>query len=246
MMGSNKQVELIKDGKRVDGRSFDELRPIKIEVGVLHRADGSCFLEWGDNKVIAGVYGPRECFPKHDQDPFKARLRYRYNMAPFSVNDRKRPGPDRRSTEISKVSREALEKVLLLEYFPRTSIDVFVEVLQAGAGTRCAALTAASVALADAGIPMKSLVVACAAGKVNDTIVLDLNQMEDNYGQADLPLGVVMTTGEIALMQMDGNLTRDEFSQAFDLVMKGAQVVYEKQKEALKEKYKDIGESDGQ
>ncbi|MEM0372408.1 MAG: exosome complex exonuclease Rrp41 [archaeon] len=236
-MGSNKKVDLIIDGKRTDGRSPEELRPIKIEVGVLHRADGSCLLDWGDNKVLAGVYGPRECFPKHEQDPLKARLRYRYNMAPFSVSDRKRPGPDRRSVEISKVSREALEKVLFLEYFPRTSIDIFVEVLQAGAGTRCAALTAASVALADAGIPMKSLVVACAAGKVNDTIVLDLNQMEDNYGQADLPLGIVMTTGEIALMQMDGNFSREEFNQAYELAMKGAREIYEKQKQALKQKY---------
>ena len=145
-MSSSKHVELIKDGKRLDGRAFDELRPIRMETGVLNKADGSCFLEWGENKVIAGVFGPRECFPRHEQDPLKARLTYRYNMAPFSVGERKRPGSDRRSTEISKVSREALEKIVFLEYFPRTSIDVFVEVLQAGAGTRCAALTAASSA----------------------------------------------------------------------------------------------------
>jgi exosome complex component RRP41 len=245
MGGAKTDLKLIDRGKRVDGRGFEELRPIKIEAGVLKRADGSCYLEWGKNKVLAAVYGPRECFPKHMQDSRKAVLTYRYNMAPFSTDDRKRPGPDRRSTEISKVSREALEKVVFLEYFPRTAINVFVEVLQADAGTRCAALTAASVALADAGIPMRDLIAACAAGKIEDEIVLDLCQEEDNYGSADLPIGLSGRTGMIHLLQMDGILTREEFKKAFDLAQKGCLQVNELQKKALKDKYEKIGENYG-
>jgi len=245
MGGAKTDIQLIKNGKRVDGREFDELRPIKIEVGVLKRADGSCYLEWGKNKVLAAVYGPRECFPKHTQNSYKAKLTYRYNMAPFSTDDRKRPGPDRRSTEISKVSREALEKIVFLEYFPRTAINVFVEVLQADAGTRCAALTAASVALADAGIPMRDVIAACAAGKVEDEIVLDLCQEEDNFGSADLPIAISPRTGMIHLMQMDGILTPDEFGKALDLATKGCLEVHEMQKKALKEKYEKIGEDYG-
>ena len=58
-------IKLIDDnGKRLDGRSTEELRKIKIEAGVLHRADGSCYLEWGNNKVLAAVYGPRELHPR--------------------------------------------------------------------------------------------------------------------------------------------------------------------------------------
>ena len=68
-------------------------------------------------------------------------------------------------------------------------LDVFIEVLQADGGTRCAALTAASVALADAGIPMRDMVVAVAAGKVADTVILDVNNEEDQAGQADMPIG---------------------------------------------------------
>ena len=64
------EVKLINEsGKRLDGRNFDELRKIKIEAGVLHRADGSCYLEWGGNKVVVAVYGPREAIPRHIQDP---------------------------------------------------------------------------------------------------------------------------------------------------------------------------------
>jgi exosome complex component RRP41 len=107
--------KMIVDGIRLDGRKKDELRPMKIEVGILNRADGSCYIECGDNKVVVAVYGPRELHPRHLQQPTKAMLRCRYNMASFSVEERKRPGPDRRSIEISKVSREALEPVVLVE-----------------------------------------------------------------------------------------------------------------------------------
>jgi len=231
-----KPEKLIENGIRLDGRKPDELRPIKIKVGVLNRADGSCYFEFGGNKVIAAVYGPREVHPRHQQKSTSAVVRYRYNMASFSVEDRKRPGPDRRSIEVSKVSREALEPVIFQEYFPRSAIDIFVEVLQADAGTRTAGINAASIALADAGIPMKSLISACAIGKVDDTLVLDLNKDEDNYGQADMP--VAMTPdGRITLLQMDGNLTNDEFKEGLEMAKKGCLAIHEMQKSALMEKF---------
>ncbi|MEK6851469.1 MAG: exosome complex exonuclease Rrp41, partial [Candidatus Thermoplasmatota archaeon] len=216
---------------------LDELRPIKIDAGVLKRADGSAYLEWGGNRVLAAVYGPREAHPRHLQNPSRALVQCRYNMAPFSVSDRKRPGPDRRSVEISKVTSEAFSAVVFTEQFPRTSVDIFIEVLQAEAGTRCAGITAASVALADAGIPMRDLVTSCASGKIAGQIALDLNKEEDNFGDADCPMAVVPRTGEIVLLQMDGHLTEDEFDRAMKLSMGAAKKIYEMQKEALHRRY---------
>ena len=230
-------IKLFENGKRLDGRKPDELRDVKIEAGVLHRAEGSCYLEWGNNKVIAAVYGPREAIPRHTQNPLRAIVNAKYNMAAFSVEDRKRPGPDRRSREISKVISEALGKVILLEKYPRASIDVNIEVLEAEAGTRCAGLTAAAVALADAGIPMRDIPVACAAGKIEDKVVLDLGKKEDNFGSADLPIAISPRTGEILLLQMDGHLTQNEFDQALDMAIKGCQTISEIQKKAITEKY---------
>ena len=232
-----KPEKLIVDGKRLDGRAPDELRPIKIKAGVLERADGSAYIEMGNNKVYAAVYGPREMHPRHDQQPDMAVLRCRYSMAPFSVDDRKRPGPDRRSTEISKVVREALEPVLFLELYPRSVIDVFIEVLQADAGTRTAGINAAAVALADAGVPMRDLVTSVAAGKVEDTIVLDLNKFEDQYGTTDMPMAIVPRKRLVTLLQMDGHFTREEFKQAVALAISGCEKIYEVQRQALKEKY---------
>jgi len=225
------------EGRRIDGRRPDELRPIKMKVGVLTRADGSAYLQWGKNKVLAAVYGPREVFPKHLQDPERALLRARYNMASFSVEERKRPGPDRRSIELSKVISEALRAAVFVEQFPKTSIDVFIEILQADAGTRIAGLVAASAALADAGIPMKDLVTGMTVGKVEDTLILDLCKEEDNYGQADLPIAIIPRTGEIVLLQMDGHMTQEEIDRALDMAIRGAMKVYEIQKRALLERY---------
>ncbi len=239
----NRPEKLIEGDVRLDGRRPDELRPIKIKVGALNRADGSCYLELGGNKVMAAVYGPREVHPRHMQKSTSAVVRYRYSMASFSVEERKRPGPDRRSIEVSKVSREALEPVIFEEYFPRSAIDIFVEVLQADAGTRTAGINAASIALADAGIPMKSLVSSCAVGKIDGTLVLDLNKDEDNYGQADLP--VAMTPdGNITLLQMDGHLTRDEFREALEMAKRACTTIYELQRAALVEKYSSQMEGD--
>jgi len=238
MGGATTDIKLIdENGRRIDGRRPDELRPLKIEAGVLKRADGSAYVEWGENKVLAAVYGPRECHPRHLQNPTRAIVQCNYNMASFSVSDRKKPGPDRRSQEISKIISEALEHVVFTHLFPRTSIDVYIEVLQANAGTRCAGLTAASVALADAGVPMKDMIASCASGKVADTIVLDLRNEEDNYGQADVPLGLVPRTGEIVLLQMDGDLSIEEFKKALTMSTEACYKISEVQKDALRRKY---------
>jgi len=243
---SSNQTDVVffdENGLRTDQRKPDEIRPMKIKIGVLSRANGSCYLEWGANKVIAAVYGPREAHPRRMQLAGKAVIRYRYNMQSFSVEDRARPGPSRRSSEISKVSREAFEPVIFSDAYPKAAIDIFVEVLQADAGTRTAAINAASLALVDAGIPMRGLVSACAVGKVGGKIVLDLNKPEDNYGEADLPIAMT-EDGKITLVQMDGHLTPDEFTEAMELVQKGCRQVLEIQKAALLEKYASVMDDD--
>jgi exosome complex component RRP41 len=235
---SEKPEKLIdKKGFRLDGRKLDELRPIKIEVGILSNADGSAYIEQGKNKILAAAFGPREMHPKHLSLPDRMVLRCRYHMAPFSVQERKSPAPSRREVELSKVIRESLEPSVFLEYYPRTGVDVFVEVLQADGGTRCASITAASLALADAGVPMRDLVVACAAGKVEDTVVLDLMDTEDKVGAADVPLALMPNLNAVTLLQMDGILTPEEFEEAVNLAIEGCKKIYALQKEALKTKY---------
>jgi exosome complex component RRP41 len=233
---------MTEDGIRCDGRRLDELRNISIKVGVLKNADGSAYIEFGKNKILAGVFGPRDVHPKHMANQDSGILRCRYHMSPFSVTERKNPAPSRREIEISKVIKEALQPSVILKDYPRTVIDVFIEVLQADGGSRCAALDAASVALADAGIPMRDLVSACAAGKVADRIVLDVNNEEDQEGQADMPVALMPNVGKITLLQLDGMLKPEEFKTCMQTALVGCRRVYEVQRKALMEKYFQSGD----
>ena len=301
--------------KRPDGRNYEDLRDtIRIEAGVLERADGSAYLEWGTtmkkikaplsekkkveeiskeypmvaiteenkkeflaefpkplwkfideikdaevvaeylrgNKVYVAVYGPREPIPRHEASPYRAILKYRYTMSPFSVPDRKSPKPSRREIEISMVSRNALERVLFLEEFPMTSIEVFAEIALADAGTRVAALTAASVALADAGIPMRDVPAAVAVGRIcideeakNCALIADLNKEEEDMpGAVDLPMVVVPRREEYTLLQMDGRITKDELDYLLELGIKKAKEINKIQREALLRKYERVSEDE--
>lgn len=229
---------------RKDGRAFNSLRNMKMEIGVLNNADGSAYVECGNNKVLVGVYGPRELYSKKHSKPDGAVLRCKYNMAPFSVKERKRPGPDRRSTEISKLISEAITPGIFLEKYPRSSIDISIEVLEAEGGTRCLGIVGASLALADAEIPMKDLISACAVGKVDNHIVVDLSEEEDQTGEADMPVAIMPRTGDITFLQMDGNLSVPEFEDALQLAFDACYFINQMQQETLLNKYG--GEKDGE
>ena len=238
MGGKEPSVVLLdENGIRSDGRKVDETRKVTIKAGVLKNANGSAYIEFGANKILAGVFGPRDVHPKHLANTDTGIIRCRYHMSPFSVTERKSPAPSRREIEIGKVIKEALKPALILDKFPRTSVDVFIEVLQADGGSRCAALAAASVALADAGIPMRDMVSACAAGKVADTIVLDVNNEEDQSGQADMPVGYMPNLDKITLIQLDGVLTPEEYKKCVETAIVGCKKVYEIQKQAIRDKY---------
>jgi exosome complex component RRP41 len=225
------------DGKRLDGRKWDELRPISLEVGLLKNADGSAYIQWGKNKIMAAVYGPKEVHPKHQVLPDRALLRARYHMAPFSVDERKNPAPSRREIEISKVIREALVPAVIVEDYPRTAIEVWVEVLQSDGGSRVAGITAASLALADAGINMRDLVVGCSCGIIDSQVVADLDDTEDKEGSGDMPVAIMPNHNLVTLLQVDGIYTRENFQKAFELAIAKGKEVYAMQREALTKKF---------
>lgn len=240
-MAGTGEVELFRaDGKRLDGRDIHEMRPYKLEVGVLPQADGSAMIHFGNNKIMVGVYGPREIHPKHLSLSDRLRVRAEYRLATFSVNERKSPAPKRREHELSKMIQEALEPSIFVEKFPRSVIDLYILVLDADGGTRAASITAASLALADAGLPLRGLVASVAAGKAGGKIVLDLSDEEDKYGEGDLPLALVNQNQEITLLQADGQFSVDEVKEAIELAMKGCSELHQAQEDVLKAKYQEI------
>jgi exosome complex component RRP41 len=231
-------VKLLVDGKRLDGRMPEELRPVEMKIDVVSRADGSALVKFGNTIAVAAVYGPRTLYPRYLQEAESGILRCRYNMAPFSVTDRKPPGPDRRSVELSKVMRLALEPAIFLEEFPKATIDVFVEILQADGSTRVTGINAASLALASAGIPMKDMITACSVGKIDGILVLDLTGVEDNNSEADMAFAFMPGKDKITLLQMDGNLTREEIKKLLGVARDTCKKIYEMQRKTIREKYR--------
>lgn len=227
--------------KRSGGRKFDEIRKIEAKVGVIKRADGSAFFRTGNTWAYAAVYGPRNLYPKFLQDPSKGILRCNYNMMPFSSRgERVRPGGSRRSKEISLVTQKALLPVLNLDEFPNAVIDVFIELPETEAGSRCAGINAASMALADAGLMMKDLVSAISVGRVDDKIVVDLDYTEESYEGgpvADIPIAIMPNSGKITLLQMDGRITKAMLEKALQMGKKACEEIAAVQRAALKEKY---------
>jgi len=223
---------------RGDGRKANEMRPMIAKVGVVPNADGSALFSFGDTIAIASVYGPRKLHPQHMQNPQTGILRCTYDLLSFSVYDRKRPGPSRRSNEISKVTEWALLPALDLTAFPNQVIDVQIYILQADAGTRTAGINAASMALAHAGIPMKDLVCPLALGKLDKTIVADVDKAEEDFkegeGATDFAIAKLANSDELTLMQMDGKIQPELVKDLIKMGNEACVEIYEIQKKALK------------
>lgn len=224
--------------ERPDGRKLNKTRKITAKVGVIPNADGSAMFAFGDTVAIAAVYGPKKMHPQHSQDPQRGTLRCNYNMLSFSVTERIRPGPSRRSTEISKITEWALKPVVMIDDFPEQVVDVHINILQANASTRCAGINAAAMALAHAGIPMKSLVSSVSIGKLDKTLVVDLIKEEEDWKEGEGATDIPMTftgDGKMTHIQLDGKISMKQLQEAVEMAKEATKKIAEIQKKALKE-----------
>lgn len=225
--------------KRKDNRKIDEPRKMEAKVGIVKRATGSAMFKVGNTIAVAAVYGPRSLHPKYLQDPKKGILRVNYNMMAFSGGgERIRPGPSRRSREISMVIEKALSPVLDLKDFPGGVVDVFIEITQSDSGTRCAGICAASLALADAGFPMKDLISAVALGRIGNDVYVDVTKDEEDIeNMADVPVAF-SSSGKLTLLQCDGYLTKEQLKKILSLGKKVCLDINKVLGKALLERYK--------
>ncbi|GFG30193.1 hypothetical protein Cfor_12709 [Coptotermes formosanus] len=217
-------------GLRLDGRRANELRRIRCRLGVFSQTDGSAYLEQGNTKVLAAVYGPHEIRGSrtkalHD----KALVNCQYSMATFSTGERKRrPRGDRKSQEMSMHLRQALQAAIRVEVYPRSQIDIFVEVLQADGGNYCTCVNAATLALMDAGIPMTEYVVACTASLANgDVPLVDISHLEENSGGPNLTIAALPLSGKVALMEMSQRFHLDHLPKVVECALQGCRDIHQ-------------------
>lgn len=231
---------MAKEMKRHDGRKWNQTRAITAEAGIIPNADGSARFKIGNSTAYAAVYGPQELHPRFMQNPKTGILRCHYNMLPYSgPGGRGRPGPNRRSQEISMVMENSLSPVVDLSEFPNTVVDVHVEFTETDAGSRCAGICAAAIALADAGIKMRDLVSSVAVGHLDGEIVIDLDGHEEHHdGEvADIPIAIIPSTGEITLLQMDGLTDAKLITKAIKKGIEEIEAITKVQREAIKNRF---------
>ncbi|CAG9813570.1 unnamed protein product [Phaedon cochleariae] len=246
-MSRNRDL-LSKIGLRLDGRRPDELRRIRCKLGVFTEPDGSAYLEQGLTKVLAAVYGPHQVRggrskAQHDT----AIINCQFSMAVFSTTDRKkRPRGDRKSTELSMHLQQALEAVIKSELYPWSQIDVYVEVLHADGGIYTACVNAATLALIDAGIPLKEYVCACTASLANNDVpMIDISHQEEIIGGPTLTVAALPMSGKIVLMEMSQRFHMDHLEKVLNKALQGCKDIRQILDEAVRLHVRDIGSSTG-
>ncbi|NXY87310.1 EXOS4 protein, partial [Alcedo cyanopectus] len=203
--------ELLSDeGYRADGRRPTELRKVRARMGVFAQADGSAYIEQGNTKALAVVYGPHEMRGSRSKAlPDRALVNCQYSLATFSSAERRRqrpPAGDRQAAELALHLRQTFEAAILTTLYPRSQIDIYVQILQADGGNYCAGVNAATLALMDAGIPMRDFVCASSAGLAEDTALADLSWPEEAAGGPRLALALLPASGQVALLQLSARL----------------------------------------
>lgn len=208
------------EGLRIDGRRPNEFRAMTAKIGgVVTGADGSAYLECGLTKVIAYVHGPTHGKKRSTSSPDKASVVAEYMTATFGTIDRKRKSKgDRTSQERSLWIQRIFEHAILTDQFPRSQIEIYVEVLQQDGSPVSTAVNAVTLALIDAGIPLRDLVVACTVGAIdNKTVLADLNNAESEKaaGAAQLVMAVYSRTGDLCLCECESKLPVASFELAY-------------------------------
>ena len=192
-------------------------------MSVLPNADGSAVFEAGNTGSGGGTaLARRPCAPTRSTT---ARSRCEFSMASFSTGERRRRTKGDRKSVDEPRDQQALEAAVLTELMPRSQLDVNIQVLQADGGVRAAAINAAVLALADAGVPLRDTMAACSAGYLDGTPLLDVNYAEEGGGGPEVHVAAQPNLEKVVLLQMDNKCAMDVFELIHQLALEGCKVV---------------------
>lgn len=237
-------------GDRADGRSPDQLRPVKITRNYIKHAEGSVLIEVGDTKVICTAT-VEDKVPPFQKGSGKGWVTAEYSMLPRATQTRSPREAAKgkiggRTHEIQRLVGRALRSVVDLDKLGERTIWLDCDVIQADGGTRTASITGAFVAMVDAlrqlveagqlaELPVTDYLAATSVGKINGKLMLDLCYTEDS--QAEVDMNVVMTKGgkfvEVQGTAEESPFTRDEMNGMLALAEKGIRELIRTQEATL-------------
>ncbi|KZT09447.1 mRNA transport regulator 3 [Laetiporus sulphureus 93-53] len=196
--------------QRSGGRTAGDIRPIFLKPGLISQANGSAYIETERTKIACAVYGPRQS--KTTVYSENGRLNVEVKFAPFSCTRRRAPMRDAEDRSVAMQIQQAILPSVRLELLPKSTIDIFITVIENDGVEGCIAAgsVAASVALADAGIEMLGLVMSCAAATVGKEIWLDPTEKEALAGSGSLVYAGMPALRTITSIWQSGNMTQEQ------------------------------------
>lgn len=199
-------------GFRLDGRRPHQIRNIAASLGTMVNADGSAFLEQGNTQVLCAVYGPYEGKQSRQLED-RCAINCTFSITRFAgVERRQRSGADRKSMEFERLIEKTFEGAVLTHLYPTSQIDICCQIIQGDGSHLAACVNATSLAMADAGIPMKGLVAAASCSIVDGQPVVDVNQREESDLLPRITLATLRGEDEIVLVELQNRVHVDHLS----------------------------------
>ncbi|XP_057660950.1 exosome complex component MTR3-like [Diorhabda carinulata] len=225
--------EIVKNRKRGDSRSYLEHRKLFIKTGVVSQAKGSAYIELGKTKVIVSVFDPRE-IPNRTEYSLKGEIYCEFKFAPFSCKKRRLHQQDAEEKQYSAIMKQALESTVCRHEFPNFQVDVYALVLHNDGSSLSAAITAAGLALSQAGVPMYDLITSTTLALQKDTILLDPTMKEQNicyypiHKQNDhgvIIISKLHSHNQISQFYQTGSISLHKLSEAFEILNKSCEEI---------------------
>lgn len=191
---------------RLDGRFPEQLRSLLIRPNVLTEAKGSCYLELGNTKLTCAVYGPRSSGKQSKTYSNCGSVYCEVDLLPFSQEKRRGFQRENDEVELATLLQDTLTPALRLETFPNSTVDVYINVLEADGSVLAAAITASSVAIMLAGIEMKDLVIGSSFASASSTLLADPTAAEETASPSKFTIGRMANSGNIAQFFLQGSL----------------------------------------
>jgi len=233
---------ILEEGRRIDGRSFTEVRPIECMVGVLPRVHGSALFTRGETQALVLTTLGTEMDEQRMETIYGVRFKrflLHYNFPPYSVGEAKRlGGPSRRDIGHGALAHRSLMPVLPPKEEFQYTIRVVSEILESNGSSSMASVCGGSLSLMDAGVPIKEPVAGVAMGLISDgsrtAVLTDIIGDEDHYG--DMDFKVTGTAGGITGLQMDikiDGVTREVMQTALEQARQARLHILDKMKDAI-------------
>ncbi|KAJ7947830.1 Exosome complex component RRP41-like [Quillaja saponaria] len=219
------------DWVRPDGRDFHQCRPAFFQTGAVNAASGSAYAEFGNTKVIVSVFGPRES-KKAMMYSGIGRLNCNVSYTTFATLVRGQ-GSDQK--EFTSTLHKALEGAIMLETFPKTTVDVFVLVLESGGSDLPVVISCASLALADAGIMMYDLVTSVSVSCLGKNLVIDPILEEESYQDGSLMITCMPSRYEVTQLTVTGEWSTAKISEGMQLCLDASSKLAKIMRSCLKE-----------